>query len=119
MCDIVWCIVYIRGEIMKKIFAITILLAVITISGCSFTPSRSGPAIIIETKEPITATNISDATKEGRACSKNYFRVISMGDSSVDAAKQAGGIASVASVDNQIFSISFIYSEVCTIVKGN
>ena len=44
--------------------------------------------------------------------------LVAIGDASIDAAKSAGGIAQVASVDHHSFSILGIYGTLCTQVKG-
>jgi hypothetical protein len=44
--------------------------------------------------------------------------LVATGDASIEAAKRAGGIQEVASVDHQSTSILGIMGEFCTIVRG-
>ena len=45
--------------------------------------------------------------------------IIATGDASIDAAKKAGGITNVASVDHDSTSILGLFATFCTVVKGN
>lgn len=58
------------------------------------------------------------ATKEGRACTKAIFGLVNWGDSGVEAAKKAGGVTKVASVDTESLNALGIWNESCTIVRG-
>ena len=56
--------------------------------------------------------------KTGEACSTGFVGVVAMGDASVYAAKKAGGITDVHSVDFRTFNILGVYTQGCTIVHG-
>jgi hypothetical protein len=57
--------------------------------------------------------------KTGEACSTGYLGLIAMGDASLAAAKKAGGITDVHTVDFRNFSIlGVIYQQGCTVVHG-
>ena len=49
----------------------------------------------------------------------NILGLIATGDSSIDAAKKAGGIKDVSSVDHDSTSILGLFGTFCTVVKGN
>ena len=58
-------------------------------------------------------------TKTGEACVISVLGIVAVGDGSIDAAKQAGGVTQVESVDHKSFSILGIYGNVCTEVHGS
>ena len=70
-------------------------------------------------KGPITATESAAATKEGKACARSYLGMVALGDSSIQAAKAAGGITQVSSVDHDSRNNLGIIADFCTIVRGN
>ncbi|HMU32033.1 MAG TPA: TRL-like family protein, partial [Nitrospira sp.] len=72
-----------------------------------------------ETKYGDVATTHNSATKEGKACGTSILGWVATGDASVSAAKAAGGITTVASVDHSAKNILGILGEWCTIVKGS
>ena len=56
--------------------------------------------------------------KTGEACSTGFVGLVSMGDASLAAAKKAGGITDVHTVDLRTFSILGLYVQGCTVVHG-
>ena len=59
------------------------------------------------------------APKTGRACSTGILGVAAFGDASLDAAKKAGGITSVHSVEYEATALlGVVYVVACTIVHG-
>jgi TRL-like protein family len=57
--------------------------------------------------------------KDGEACATGILGLAAWGDASVDAAKKAGGISEVSSVELRNFSIlGAVYSVGCTVVHG-
>lgn len=56
--------------------------------------------------------------KQGKSCAQAFLGMVATGDASVEAAKRAGGIKEVASVDHYSHSILGIVGEFCTIVTG-
>lgn len=58
--------------------------------------------------------------KEGESCATGILNAVAWGDASVDAAKKAGSITDVHSVELKSFSIlGVVYSTGCTVVHGN
>lgn len=104
---------------MQLFITIFLLFATLVLGGCAVVPSQAGFAFIGETKEPITATSNSLATKTGTACAINLLGIIANGDFSVNAAKEDGKITNVATVDKDINGFFGIYSKVCTVVTGS
>lgn len=56
--------------------------------------------------------------KVGEACASSILGVVATGDSSIEAARRAGGITSIASIDEKNTGILGIYATHCTIVRG-
>jgi len=92
----------------------------LVLSGCASTGAytKTGPALVSNFRESGMATAEVAATKTGQACSENILGVVGTGDSSIDAAKKAGGITRVSSIDYDFKNVLFLYGKVCTIVKG-
>lgn len=102
---------------------LVLLVAVaFTFTGCATTGLLSGPGlgfVYTATKDAEMATTATAAGKTGKACANNYLGIVAMGDASIEAAKKAGGITAVSSVDREYSNILGIIGEACTIVKGN
>jgi uncharacterized protein YceK len=102
---------------MMKMVSLAAVLAVL--SGCATGMSRNGGgAIYTNVKDAVTATSNSGSSKTGEACGMNILSLVSTGDFSVDAAKKAGGITKVATVDFTQKSIVGVYLKTCTVVTG-
>lgn len=65
----------------------------------------------------ITGPGKSD-DKMGEACSMGILSAVALGDASLAAAKKAGGITDVHTVDIKTFNIVGVYTQGCTIVHG-
>jgi len=99
----------------KKVLLST---AVITLlSGCAggLTPVVTG--LVTDVHGPISATSVV-ATKEGRACAKTTLGLVNEGDASIVAAKKAGGIVSVSTVDYHTKGFYPFFGKTCTVVTG-
>ncbi len=96
-----------------------ITAAYLSLTGCQIVASPMLGGIYNETKYGDVATTHTSATKEGKACGQSILGWVATGDASVSAAKAAGGITTVASVDHSAKNILGIIGEWCTIVKGS
>lgn len=96
-------------------------LAVATslLGGCAVVASPTTGLLYTKVQGPITTGNGTNTSKSGQACANNILGLISTGDASIDAAKKAGGITTVASVDHDSTSILGLFGTFCTVVKGN
>jgi hypothetical protein len=54
----------------------------------------------------------------GQACASSILGIIATGDASTEAARRAGGITLITSVDEETSNILFFYAKFCTIVRG-
>ena len=57
--------------------------------------------------------------KTGEACAMSILGLVGIGDASITAAKQAGGITQIAHVDHDNMSVLGVYGKTCTIVSGS
>ncbi len=103
---------------MRILFGLAIAVALLISYGCAMVGTPLTGALYTGVKGPIDAEGSGEATKEGKACAKNILGIIAAGDASIDAAKQAGEIKEVLSVDYKATSILGLYASFCTIVKG-
>lgn len=87
------------------------------LAGCQPVASHVLGTLILDAKGPISATSVA-GTREGTACAKSILGLVGSGDASIDAAKKAGGIQEVSSVDYHSTSTLGIVAEFCTIVHG-
>jgi hypothetical protein len=87
------------------------------VMGCQPVAAPLMGILYLDVKGPLTATQAS-GTREGKACANTILGLIGTGDASIDAAKKAGGIQEVSSVDYHSTSTLGIVAEFCTIVRG-
>ena len=116
-----------RGHQHSGIRLWTVAGATVACVGCLPLTSQGYPigGIYNGTKAPsgldrveLTGENKA-ATKQGRACSSGVLGIAAWGDSSIDAAKKAGGITSVYSVEYEATAVlGLVYMDVCTVVHG-
>lgn len=92
---------------MKKIFAITTVVATLALSACS-------------SYRPIAAASGEVGAKRGEATAATLFGFIPLSvNNSMLKAAENGGIKHVGTVDQKYFSFLGIYSSVTTIVTGD
>lgn len=97
----------------------SVIPAAILLGGCASAPTNTGSGMLYtETQDAVTATPNAEGTKEGRACATNILGMVVTGDSSIKAAKQAGGISKVSSIDRDVKFILGVYGTNCTVVRG-
>jgi hypothetical protein len=102
----------------NAITRLAIAAGLATTSGCAF----AGPGAVMGTiySGYSLGAGVGPGTgaKSGEACVMSILGVVALGDGSIEAAKQDGGITQVASVDHTVFSILGLYANVCTKVTG-
>ena len=77
-----------------------IAAAAFSLAACDIVASPMRGTTFNETKYGNIATAESDTTKEGKACGTSILGGVAQGDASIAAAKAAGGITKVTSVDH-------------------
>lgn len=93
------------------------LVSVALLTGCATGLSPVGTGLITDVKGPITATG-ETGDKTGKACANTIIGLINKGDASIEAAKAAGGIKVVATVDYHTKGFYPFFGDTCTIVTG-
>jgi len=68
---------------------------------------------------PITATTLDQSARTGRSCAYSVMGLVSWGDASINAAKNAGQIKQVASVDFDTYNLLWSLGAFCTVVRGS
>lgn len=101
--------------VIKNIFAA--ITVSIVLGGCATGPSPVGVGLITDVKGPIMATEMT-GSKSGTACATTMLGLINKGDASIEAAKKAGGISVVASVDYHTKGFYPFAGKTCVIVTG-
>lgn len=105
---------------MKANLLLVLGLATAVLTGCAYSLAPVTSTIYGKVQGPVTATSVpGPATKTGRACANSVLGIVASGDASIEAAKRAGGITSVISVDFESKNILFVYASFCTVVHGN
>jgi hypothetical protein len=110
-----------RPELITRRSAATVpaLLTVGLLSGCAYALAPVSSVIYGKVRGPITATSqAGPATKTGRACANSVLGIVASGDASIDAAKRAGDITNVVSVDFESTNVLYLYATFCTVVHG-
>jgi hypothetical protein len=95
-----------------------ISVAAFSLAACQAVATPALGLILTDVKYGDTATTATAATKEGKACANTILGLVSTGDATVAAAKAAGGITTVSSVDHTAHQILGV-GDWCTVVKGN
>jgi hypothetical protein len=103
---------------MKKVL-LAFTASSLFLSGCAMVAAPVNGAIFTDVKGPINVGSGFTSSKTGQACATSILGAFAQGDASIDTAKQNGGIKEVTTIDHHSTSILGLYSEFCTIVKGN
>jgi hypothetical protein len=102
----------------KKLVAAAV--ALMALNGCAMAHGGDAQALgtIYSGYKSSGAIGTAAAGKTGEACISSILGVVATGDASVEAAKKAGGITTIAHVDHEQFSVLGVYATSCTIVHG-
>ncbi|HEX5276258.1 MAG TPA: TRL-like family protein [Fluviicoccus sp.] len=104
---------------MNVKFVVVAALSAILMQGCAVVASPTGNGLLYTgVKGPVAVGQSPRASKSGQACATNMLGLITTGDASIDAAKQNGGITQLATVDHASTSILGLYSQFCTVARG-
>ena len=99
----------------KKILAAGFVA--VFMSACAVT--GFGPSGSIFTQTTVGAYgNAIGGTKVGRSCVTSILGLVATGDGTVDTAAAGAGITNVNTINFEGFSVLGLYSELCTIVRG-
>jgi len=88
------------------------------VAGVGCVQSPTGPGLIyMNVKGPLGPADGQSAAKTGRSCAGVALALFAWGDASIEAAKRAGGIRTVTTVDHQSRNI-LGFGSFCTVVYG-
>lgn len=106
---------------MKTLLSVSaILAAIFLVSGCASQGHVPPGFFYTSVKGPIdTGFRKAKAAKMGQSCGSNILGIVGTGDTSIDAAKKAGGIKKVATVDYEHFSVLGLYTKACVNITGD
>ena len=105
---------------MKKI-ALALIVSSLLASCAQTRSGVSSAAIYTSWNDTISGSvnNNIPLEKRGEACATNVLSIVSMGDSSIEAAKRSAAIKDVAFADTNYLSVlGFVFQRGCTVVKG-
>lgn len=88
------------------------------LTGCATAAAPTVGLWFTDVKGPVDAGEGTATAKTGQACAKNLLGLVAQGDASIEAAKEAGGIDRVTTVDHKTTSILGLYAQFCTVVYG-
>jgi hypothetical protein len=106
----------------RSFAALVLCMGAANLTGCANTgvQSQTGAALFFQSNaEAVTATGLPTGPKRGVSCSKNYLGAATLGDASIEAAKQSANISTVTTVDRYYHRILGFYGQLCTVVTGH
>jgi hypothetical protein len=100
---------------------VAMAMALAALDGCAM--AHGGDAMALGTVytgyKSSGAIGAGADTKTGEACVSSILGLVATGDASIEAAKKAGGITTIAHVDHEQFAVLGVYATSCTIVHGS
>ncbi|WP_238582904.1 TRL-like family protein [Isoalcanivorax pacificus] len=104
---------------MKIIKLLAMGTMITTLGGCAAAVSPVGNGFLFTSVAgPVNASDNEHSSKTGESCAANILGIVAGGNASIDAAKQKGNISKVSSVDYRSTTVLGMFSQSCTIVKG-
>lgn len=100
---------------MRSLLIAGVLTTALIATGCVYSPV--GGAIYTDVKGPLSPATGTATGKTGTACAQGILGLIATGDASIEAAKRAGKITKVTSVDHHS-KWMVVFGEFCTVVTG-
>jgi TRL-like protein family len=109
---------------MKKILFVSAVCSLAVLSGCQYmtptirdTPINGYLYSSVDWDGKVSNPGVNE-DKMGTACANSYLGLVALGDASIAAAKQAGSITKVSSVDHTSTSYFVFFGKYCTVVRG-
>ena len=102
----------------RLIVVVVAVLSMAALSGCGFVADGPFGWVYTDTTTSTTIGTAETGEKTGSACITSYLGAVSIGDASIEAAMEAGGIKEVRTVNKENFSVFGTYTKQCTIVSG-
>lgn len=109
-----------RKHALLALVAVVLLLG---LTGCYCTPVRPPMGWVVSNyKAPLSADNQGvavDTSKHGQAKVENYLGIVAVGDCSLNAAVEDGGIGTVSFADYEYFNVLGVYQKFVVHAYGN
>jgi hypothetical protein len=102
---------------MRSILVSAALAAALFSTGCLGVATPALGVFVTDVKGPIGVGDGVGTSKTGRACAQSIMGLVAMGDASIEAAKKAGGIKKVTTVDHES-KWTIVFGTYCTVVTG-
>jgi hypothetical protein len=102
---------------MRSTLVCAALAAALFSTGCIGVATPAVGTLVTEVKGPIGVGDSPTGSKTGKACAQSILSLVAMGDASIEAAKKAGGIKKVATVDHETKWL-ILFGTYCTVVTG-
>ena len=104
---------------MKRYFTsfslIVVVAAFLSVQCVGFGPEG---ALFTSTTIGVHGTEVGNSAKEGKACAIGILGLVALGDGSVGTAASNGNIQNIHTVNLEGFSVLFLFSQLCTVVRG-
>jgi len=107
-----------RKNKMVEKFLLALLFVGIATTQCSVTGFGPQGWLFTSTKIGVHATSNS-GSKTGSACTFSILGILALGDGSVNAAASDAGISKISSIDLKGLSVLGIFSNQCTVIRGD
>jgi len=105
---------------LKKVLlpTVALMVSVAFLAGCAAVIAPAMGTVYTETKAPMAVTSNSGYTKVGTAYCHSILGIVALGDASIKAAMENGGITKIHHVDYKTENILGIYAKLTVIVYG-
>ena len=100
---------------LKKV---SFLVLAVVLAGCASLRQPVVGGIYSDVTASESVSSNQAGNRVGQACASSILGMVATGDASIEAARRAGGITLITSVDGQSSNILFLYAKYCTIVRG-
>jgi len=102
---------------MRSTLVCAVVAAALLSTGCLGVATPAVGTLITDVKGPIGVGPAVGTSKTGTACATSVLALVATGDASIEAAKKAGGITKVATVDHET-KWTILFGTFCTVVRG-
>lgn len=107
---------------MKTLALVSLLFLGACAAGLPKSGATPGSFGMVEVIQAQYEGGAAERPKAGKACSRSFLGLVSLGDAGVEAAKRAGGITNVQEINREIFGFTLylpIYAKSCTVIRGS
>jgi len=95
-----------------------VLLSALALTACGTLRQPVAGGIYSDVIAPEGVSSNQAGNRVGQACATSILGLVATGDASIEAARRAGGITLITSVDGVSNTILGVYTKFCTVVRG-